>query len=63
MDARAQRARSYHQQATEEADIYREQRDLLVRELRNEDPVKWSYSRLAREVGCSKARIKQILEA
>ena len=65
MDIRAQQAREHHEavgRADHEAEMHREQRDRLVRQLRAEDPVYWSYGRLVRTVGCSKSRIKQILE-
>jgi AraC-like DNA-binding protein len=40
----------------------RDVRDLLVRELRAEDPKKWTMSALAAEVGCSKELIAYILK-
>jgi hypothetical protein len=66
MDARAQEAQTEHKAAARNdqlAYVHRWNRDRLVRELRAEDPGYWSYNRLARTIGCSKARIKQILEA
>jgi hypothetical protein len=66
MDARAWQAHTYHveaQRSTDEAEMYREQRDRLVRALRAEDPSYWSYGRLARQVECSKRLIRQILES
>ena len=60
-DARALQAHNYHLAsglADEEAAMYREQRDRLVQALRAEG---WSYSQLARVVGCSKSLIRLIL--
>ena len=64
-DARALQARTLHKAAAaadSDAELCRQQRDRLVRALRNEDPVRWSYRKLAAAVGCSKALIQQILE-
>lgn len=65
MDARVWQARDFHmraQRSTDEAEVYRERRDVLVRTLRAEDPQHWSYGRLARHVQCSKRLIRQILD-
>lgn len=63
-DARAQQAREHHQavaRTNAEADVHRQKRDQLVRQLRAEDPARWSYGQLADAVGCSKALIRGIL--
>lgn len=44
------------------ARAHRYQRDVLVRQLRSEDPATWTLSRLARAVGCSKELIAYILK-
>lgn len=65
MDARAQQAREHHELAARtdtEAEQHRARRDILVRSLRNEDPLYWSYGKLAAAVGCSKSLIRQILD-
>lgn len=65
MDARAQQAREHHaavQAADDQAELHRQQRDRIVRQLWAEDRDHWTYGRLARTIGCSKSRVKQILE-
>lgn len=64
-DPRGERARDAHAMATANDSIsrgYRDARDALVRELRAEDPGKWTLSALAAEVGCSKELIAYILK-
>ncbi len=64
MDARAQQAREHHLAASRvdsDARRHRDQRDALVRALRAEDPVRWSYGALAKAVGCSRELIRDIL--
>lgn len=64
-DARAAAAREHHRAAAESgriADQHREQRDNLVRQLRREDPDRWSYPALARAVGCSPELIAHIVK-
>lgn len=64
MDIRAQQARDYHlksQESTAEAARYREQRDRIVRQLRDSDPP-WSYGKIAAAVGCSRELIVLILK-
>lgn len=66
MDARAQQAREHHEAAARslaEAERHRAQRDELVRSLRRDDPRAWSYSALAKAVGCSRELIAVILRA
>lgn len=56
MDIRAQQAREAHQAASRavaEAAQHRTRRDQLIRALRAEDPVRWTYRALAAAVGCS----------
>lgn len=56
MDVRAQQAREHHQAASglgEQAARHRRQRDRLIRQLRAEDPRRWTYAALAAAVGCS----------
>lgn len=65
MDVRAAQARENHRLAGEskaQARLYQEQRDHLVRLLRSEDPETWTFSALARAVGCSKELIALILK-
>ena len=65
MDARAQQAREHHEAAartSRDADTHRQQRDQLVRALRAEDPERWSYSALAKAVGCSKSLIRLVFK-
>lgn len=55
-DVRAQQAREYHRLAAEDeqrAGEHRAQRDRLIRQLRAEDPERWTYAVLASAVGCS----------
>lgn len=56
MDVRAALAREHHRAAAasnEEAGDHRAQRDRLIRQLRAEDPVTWTYAALAAAIGCS----------
>jgi AraC-like DNA-binding protein len=65
-DPRAAAARQAHRDAAEagrQAAQQREVRDRLVRQLREEDPVRWSYPALARAVGCSPELIAHIVKA
>ncbi len=64
-DARAQQAREAHQAslaALATAEMHRERRDQLVRALRAEDPKVWSYSALAKAVGCSPELVAHIIK-
>lgn len=64
-DARVAMARQLHHQAQDALEVaarYRDQRDDLVRRLRAEDPQRWSYSALAKAVGCSPELIAVILK-
>lgn len=64
-DARAQQAREHHRAslaAMGDAGLHRHQRDSLVRSLRAEDPERWSYSALAKAVGCSPELIAVIVK-
>ena len=64
-DLRAAQARSAHLEA-EGADRAaaqaRDRRDRLVRQLRADDPQRWSLGALAKAVGCSRALIQRILD-
>lgn len=64
-DARAAQAKRLHlqvQEALEMAGRLRDQRDDLVRALRRSDPERWSYSTLAKAVGCSPELIAVIVK-
>lgn len=66
MDIRAARAREEHRLAAESAQLaglHRAQRDRLVRQLRAEDPGRWSYLALAKAVGCSPELIAHIVKS
>jgi hypothetical protein len=64
-EPRAQQAREHHRRAADAlalAERHRQQRDALVRQLREPDPGTWSYSALAAAVGCSKELIAAIVK-
>lgn len=64
-DARAVQAREAHRLAGEAERLaarHRAQRDRLVRQLRAEDPARWSYTALAAAVGCSPELIAAIVK-
>jgi hypothetical protein len=64
-DARAVQAREAHRLAGDAERLaaqHRAQRDRLVRQLRAEDPARWSYTALARAVGCSPELIAAIVK-
>jgi AraC-like DNA-binding protein len=66
VDVRAALARDHHRaagQSGEEADQHRVQRDQLVRQLRREDPDTWTYSALAKAVGCSPELVAVIVKS
>lgn len=63
MDVRAAMAREAHREAerlSASGAQQRASRDRLVRELRAEDPQRWTYGRLAAEIGCSRELIAHI---
>lgn len=63
-DPRLARARGAHASAHGHDEAARQRRDIrdrIVRELRAEDPKRWTLSALAAEVGCSKELIAHIL--
>lgn len=65
MDARLAMARAHHRQAqavAAEAALHRSSRDVLIRQLRREDPARWSYAALAAEIGCSRELIRAICD-
>lgn len=62
-DLRALAARNLHQEALAakaRAGELRAQRDRYVRQLRAEDPARWTHKALARAVGCSEELIALI---
>lgn len=64
-DVRAQAAREAHnasQAALELSGRHRFLRDRLVRQLRTEDPKRWTYPALAKAVGCSPELIAAIVK-
>ena len=66
MDVRAAQAREENRLAAEAgrlAGLHRERRDRLVRQLRAEDPGRWSYPALARAVGVSPELIAYIVKS
>lgn len=65
MDIRAQQAREHHEMAGSldaQAARHRSMRDNLIRRLRDEDPKRWSYGKLAKEIGCSKELVAYICQ-
>ncbi len=63
-DVLAAQAREEHRAAAEDeraAARHREQRDRLIRGLRDEDPRRWTHVALARAVGCSPELIAHVL--
>lgn len=65
MDIRAQQAREHHRLAAENerlAGMHRAQRDRMIRQLRADDPGRWTYPKLAAEVGCSPQLIAYIVQ-
>lgn len=64
-DARAMQTREAHRLAGEterRAHQYRIQRNRLVRQLRAEDPQRWTYPALAVAVGCSPELVAAIVK-
>jgi AraC-like DNA-binding protein len=64
-DSRAQQAREHHraaEAALELAERHRQQRNALVRRLRESDPQRWSYKALAAAVGCSPELVAAIVK-
>lgn len=62
-DIRAAKAREHHGLALEhddKAQEHRRQRDELMRQLRREDPLTWTYLALAKAVGCSPELVAHI---
>lgn len=63
-DIRAQAAREHHLASlkiTSEAARHRQMRNMLVCQLRREDPVRWTYRRLALLLSVSQEMIAKIL--
>jgi len=64
-DIGAQQAREHHRAAEAAlalAERHRQQRNALVRRLRESDPRRWSYRALATAVGCSPELIAAIVK-
>lgn len=64
-DPRAQQAREHHRQSRDAGGLaaqHRAQRDQLVRQLRAEDPQRWTYPALAAAIGCSPELVAAILK-
>jgi hypothetical protein len=64
-DIRAQQAREHHRasaDSTAQARQHQEQRNRLVRELRESDRDRWTYAALAGAVGCSPELIAAIVQ-
>lgn len=62
-DARIVRARELHRlagAAVSQAQDHRRERDRLVRQLRADDPRRWTHAALARELGCSEGLVALI---
>lgn len=58
-------ARNAHRKSLEresEAAQHRSLRDGYIRSLRKADPDRWSYGRIAREVGCSPQLVAYIIK-
>jgi hypothetical protein len=64
-DARAARARELHRKAAEADAVaarHRAERDRLIRQLRDDDPARWSYGALAKAIGCSRELVALVLK-
>lgn len=64
-DPRARLAREAHRlagDASRVANQHRDQRDQLIRALRSDDPERWSYTALAKAVGCSPELVAAIIK-
>lgn len=64
-DVRAQQAREHHRASAADlksAKQHQVQRNQLVRALRTEDPERWTYTALAKAVGCSPELIAAIVK-
>ena len=64
-DARAQQAREHHRaQAAAEAlaKQHRDQRNRYIKQLRADDPERWTYPALAKAVGCSPELIAAVIK-
>jgi len=63
VDVRIAQAREHHAAAADlddQAHRRRYLRDIIIRQLRQEDPKRWTFGRLAREVGVSKQLIAYV---
>lgn len=64
-DSRAQQAREHHRAVADDeraAAAHRAERNRLVRQLRDEDPTRWTYPALAAAVGCTTELIAAIIQ-
>lgn len=61
-DARATLAREEHRLAGQCAGQHRAVRDRLIRELRAENPARWTYPVLAEAVGCSPELVAAVVK-
>jgi ribosome-binding protein aMBF1 (putative translation factor) len=64
-DPKIQQAREHHRRAAEAlalAERHRQQRYALIRQARQDDPGRWSYTALAAAIGCSKELIAAIVK-
>jgi hypothetical protein len=64
-DPKIQQAREHHRRAAEAlalAERHRQQRDALIRQARQDDPGRRSYTALAAAIGCSKELIAAIVK-
>jgi AraC-like DNA-binding protein len=65
VDIRAQQAREHHRESEGASGLaarHRAQRDALIRQLRAEDPKRWTYPALASAVGCSPELVAYIIK-
>lgn len=65
-DILAVQAREHHRlagRAEQDAARHREQRDRLIRRLRDEDPARWTYAAIAAAVGCSPELVAAVVKA
>ena len=65
-DVLAARARVLHEEAIamdRRSRQLRDERDLLIRKLRVNDPQRWSYGTLAKVIGCSRELVAAVVKA
>lgn len=49
-------------QSEDEADLHRQRRDKAIRDLRKQDPKRWTYPKIAQAVGCSPQLVAYIVK-